>query len=152
MRFRISYPIKREVTLRLFSSDAFFYVRLHTCAQYASMNEFTCFEHSVRIRRSKKTHHWKIALNQTINTYQIYILYIFVRMDKSNAIYFLVDYQKPIKWKICVAHSIIKYITYIVIANFVCKVFLTITPAITLGRLAVSYTMSILARICQSID
>ena len=28
----------------------FFYVRLRTCAQYASMNEFTCSEHSVRIR------------------------------------------------------------------------------------------------------
>ena len=25
-----------------------------TCAQYASMNEFTCSENSVRIRRSKK--------------------------------------------------------------------------------------------------
>ena len=36
----------------LFSSDAFFYVRIY--AQYASMNEFTCSEHSVRIRRSKK--------------------------------------------------------------------------------------------------
>ena len=60
--------------LRLFSSDAFFYVRLRTFtyvyvrlrtftyvyvrlrtyAQYASLNEFTCSEHSVRIRRSKK--------------------------------------------------------------------------------------------------
>ena len=46
-------------SLRLFSSDAFFYVCLRTCAQYASMNEFTCSEHSVRIRRSKKTQHWK---------------------------------------------------------------------------------------------
>ena len=27
-----------------------FYVRLHTCAEYVSMNEFTCSEHSVRIR------------------------------------------------------------------------------------------------------
>ena len=33
------------VLLRLFSSDAFFYVRLRTCAQYASMNEFACSEH-----------------------------------------------------------------------------------------------------------
>ena len=40
--------------LRLFSSDACFYVRLRKYAQYASMNEFTCSEHSVRIRRSKK--------------------------------------------------------------------------------------------------
>ena len=43
--------------LWLFSSDTFFfmhvYVRVLT-AQYASMNEFTCSEHSVRIRRSKK--------------------------------------------------------------------------------------------------
>ena len=29
-------------------------VRLRTYAQYASMNEFTCSEHSERIRRSKK--------------------------------------------------------------------------------------------------
>ena len=29
-------------------------LRLRTYAQYASMNEFTCSEHSVRIRRSKK--------------------------------------------------------------------------------------------------
>ena len=37
----------------------FFYVRLRTCAQYASMNEFTCCEHSVRIHCTyvKKTHH-----------------------------------------------------------------------------------------------
>ena len=34
----------RQVGLRLFSNDA----------QYASMNEFTCSEHSVRIRSSKK--------------------------------------------------------------------------------------------------
>ena len=41
--------------IRLFSSDAFFfYVRLRTYAQCASMNEFTCSEHSVRIRRSKR--------------------------------------------------------------------------------------------------
>ena len=33
----------------------FFYVRLLTYAQCASMNDFTCSEHSVRIRRSKKT-------------------------------------------------------------------------------------------------
>ena len=33
----------------------FFYVRLRTYAQYASINEFTCSEHSVRIRRSKKS-------------------------------------------------------------------------------------------------
>ena len=31
----------------------FFYVRLRTYAQYASMNEFTCSEHSIRIRMSK---------------------------------------------------------------------------------------------------
>ena len=30
-----------------------FYVRLRTCAQYASMNEFTCSEHSVRIHTLK---------------------------------------------------------------------------------------------------
>ena len=35
--------------LRLFSSN-FFYARVHTYARYASMNEFTCSEHSVRIR------------------------------------------------------------------------------------------------------
>ena len=40
--------------LKAVSSDAFFYVRLRTYAQYASMNEFTCFEHSVPIHRSKK--------------------------------------------------------------------------------------------------
>ena len=33
--------------LRLFSSDV---LSLRTCAQYASMNKFTCSEHSVRIR------------------------------------------------------------------------------------------------------
>ena len=38
----------------VFQWCVFFYVRLRTCAQYASMNEFTCSEHSVRIRRSKK--------------------------------------------------------------------------------------------------
>ena len=32
----------------------FFYVSLRTCAQYASMNEFTRSEHSVRIRIRKK--------------------------------------------------------------------------------------------------
>ena len=32
----------------------FFYVRLRTYAQYASMNEFTCSEHSVRIHRLNK--------------------------------------------------------------------------------------------------
>ena len=32
----------------------FFYVRLRTYAQYASMNEFTCSEHSVRIYVRKK--------------------------------------------------------------------------------------------------
>ena len=51
-----------SLALRLFSSDAFFYVRLRTCAQYASRNEFTCSEHSVRIYvRKKKTNHWKTA-------------------------------------------------------------------------------------------
>ena len=45
----------------------FSYVRLRTCAQYASMNEFTCSEHSVRIRvRKKKTHDWKTALRMEI--------------------------------------------------------------------------------------
>ena len=29
----------------------FFYVCLRACAQYGSMNEFTCSEHFVRIRR-----------------------------------------------------------------------------------------------------
>ena len=29
-------------------------MRLRTCTQYASMNEFTCSEHSVRIRTRKK--------------------------------------------------------------------------------------------------
>ena len=37
-----------------FPVTRFFYVRLRTYAQYASMNEFTCSEHSVRIRTSKK--------------------------------------------------------------------------------------------------
>ena len=32
----------------------FFYVRLRTYAQYASLNEFTCSEHFVCIRKSKK--------------------------------------------------------------------------------------------------
>ena len=30
----------------------FTYVYIATCAQYASMNEFTCSEHSVRIRKT----------------------------------------------------------------------------------------------------
>ena len=38
----------------VFQWCVFFYVRLRTCAQYPSMNEFTCSEHSVSIRRSKK--------------------------------------------------------------------------------------------------
>ena len=42
---------------------AFFYVRLRTYAQCASMNEFTCSEHSyVQYMYVKKTHHWKTAL------------------------------------------------------------------------------------------
>ena len=32
----------------------FFHVRLRTYAQYESINEFTCSEHSVRTRRSRK--------------------------------------------------------------------------------------------------
>ena len=40
-----------SAVLRLFCSDAFVFSR--TYAQYASMNEFTCSEHSIRIRMSK---------------------------------------------------------------------------------------------------
>ena len=43
-----------EVVVELTLGTEHFYVRLRTYAQYASMNEFTCSEHSVRIRRSKK--------------------------------------------------------------------------------------------------
>ena len=51
----VSRQVGLGLYLRLFSSGAFFsYVRLRTHAQYASMNEFTCSEHSVRMRRSKK--------------------------------------------------------------------------------------------------
>ena len=52
-----TYRKVHESVLRLFSSGAFFYVRLRTVridAQHASMNEFMCSEHSVRIRRPKK--------------------------------------------------------------------------------------------------
>ena len=45
----ISAPIKA-----VFQWCVFFKVRLCTYAQYMSMNEFTCSEHSVRICRSKK--------------------------------------------------------------------------------------------------
>ena len=49
----IATPIRTGPILRLkavFQWCVFFNVRLRTCAQYASMNEFTCSEHSVRIR------------------------------------------------------------------------------------------------------
>ena len=54
--FSVGFPFVTYVfpLLRLFSSYAFFYVRLRTCAQYASMNEFTCSEHSILIRISRK--------------------------------------------------------------------------------------------------
>ena len=53
--------------LRLFSSNAvFFNVRLLYVCSNASMNEFMCSEHSVRIRRSEKTQHWKSTLTLTI--------------------------------------------------------------------------------------
>ena len=45
----------------------FFYVRLRTCAQYVSMNEFTCSEHSVRIRTLKKRITGKQPLHSTAN-------------------------------------------------------------------------------------
>ena len=50
--FLVNIPLLnfRKGSLKQFSSDAFFYVRLRTCAQYASMNEFAYSEHSVRIR------------------------------------------------------------------------------------------------------
>ena len=38
------------------------YVLLRTCAQYASMNEFTCSDHYVR---KKKTQHWETAFSST---------------------------------------------------------------------------------------
>ena len=43
-------PFIEVYYFRLFSSDVFFYIHLHTCmcAPYASMNKFTCSEHSVR--------------------------------------------------------------------------------------------------------
>ena len=39
---------------KFLTAVAFFHLRTLTYAQYASMNEFTCSEHSIRIRRSKK--------------------------------------------------------------------------------------------------
>ena len=49
----------------------FFYVRLRTCGQYASMNEFTCSEHSVRVRvyvRKKKRMTGKQPLDLGLKT------------------------------------------------------------------------------------
>ena len=43
-------------------SDAIFYVRLRAYAQYASMNECMCSEHSLRVYRSGGKQHWKSTL------------------------------------------------------------------------------------------
>ena len=79
-----------EEHLRLFSSDAFFYVGLPTYAQYASMNEFTCSEHSVRIHRSKKrsTGNQHLLVFELLHSYSKYgletqlksLFHLFVRL------------------------------------------------------------------------
>ena len=52
--YAYSLRIVKNMRKGRFPVMRFFYVRLCTCAQYALMNEFTCSEHSVRIRIGKK--------------------------------------------------------------------------------------------------
>ena len=49
-----------SAVLRLFCSDAFVFSR--TYAQYASMNEFTCSEHSVRMSKIRSTGNQPLAM------------------------------------------------------------------------------------------
>ena len=71
----------------------FFYVRLRTYAQYVSMNEFMCSEHSVqvRIRRSRK----RSTGNQPLLTAMVeeltshhYVMGIDVQYERLNCIRF----------------------------------------------------------------
>ena len=45
-----------------------FFTYIYKYAEYASMNEFTCSEQSLRIRRSEKTQHWKSTLSLVPNS------------------------------------------------------------------------------------
>ena len=72
--------IRSILDLRLFSSGALF---LRTYDQYAAMNEFTCSEHSVRIRSSKK----RSTGNQPL-----------LRLFSSNAFFFYVRVLNTRQW------------------------------------------------------
>ena len=77
----------------VFQCYVFFYVRLRTYAQYVSMNEFMCSEHSVqvRIRRSRK----RSTGNQPLLTAMVeeltshhYVMGIDVQYERLNCIRF----------------------------------------------------------------
>ena len=58
--FTLTLMISCEPGLKLFSSDAFFFlVRLRTCAQYTPINELTCSEHSVHVC-TDLFHKWRL--------------------------------------------------------------------------------------------